>query len=184
MKDRLTEGGKKTIIGFGNWSNGGIGVKGCGLPVKGLYRYMEKDERIYLTDTKEEYTTKMSSCCEVETGCVFGYKEDESGKETRRVIHGLRRCKSNECTKTWDRDVNASINIFRVLKNTIEGKERPEYLKKQSNKRTEVGSVILTTVPAQKEGLSSIAQSQSSTRSISSRRKIFFVKRCPNVSET
>ena len=56
-----------------------------------------------------------------------------SDGEKRRLkvnIHGLRRCKYDECRITWDRDVNASRNIHRLLKTeyTLGGGARPQYL--------------------------------------------------------
>jgi transposase len=41
-------------------------------------------------------------------------------------VHGLIRCK-NGCG-FWNRDVNGATNIFRIAKDAIDGKGRPDYL--------------------------------------------------------
>ena len=47
-------------------------------------------------------------------------------------VHGLLRCQ-NGCS-LWNRDTNAAINIYKIAKNAVEGKERPEYLKREDDK--------------------------------------------------
>ena len=45
-----------------------------------------------------------------------------------KKVHGLLRCKT--CKKYWNRDVNASSNIWKIAYNAINGMERPEYLRR------------------------------------------------------
>jgi transposase len=43
--------------------------------------------------------------------------------------HGLLKCKI--CNGLWNRDVNSSLNIFKIVENKIAGKERPVYLQRK-----------------------------------------------------
>ena len=44
----------------------------------------------------------------------------------RTSVHGLCQCKT--CHRTWNRDVNASLNMVRILFSQLKGRERPEAL--------------------------------------------------------
>jgi len=47
-------------------------------------------------------------------------------KKGNILVHGLLKCKI--CGSVWNRDVNASTNIYRIAKNAINKLERPTYL--------------------------------------------------------
>ena len=51
-------------------------------------------------------------------------------KGEMRLVHGLIRCKNVKCNIKWNRDYNASLNILEIARNAIEGKERPEKLRR------------------------------------------------------
>jgi transposase len=53
-------------------------------------------------------------------------KNPKPYKEGNILVHGLLKCKI--CGSVWNRDVNASTNIYRIAKNAINKVERPEYL--------------------------------------------------------
>ena len=50
-------------------------------------------------------------------------------RNNSRLVHGLLRCK-NECG-LWNRDINGATNIYKIVKNQINGKERPLYLSRK-----------------------------------------------------
>ena len=47
-------------------------------------------------------------------------------KKADILVHGALICK--KCNAVWNRDVNGATNIFRIVKNMIQKKERPKYL--------------------------------------------------------
>jgi hypothetical protein len=53
-------------------------------------------------------------------------------------IYAITRCKNNECRITWERDINSSKNILKVLINKLKGLERPDYLKKKASSNQEI----------------------------------------------
>ena len=56
--------------------------------------------------------------------------------------HGLLMCQT--CSGLWNRDVNSSLNILRIVEDTLAGKARPEYL---SRTRQQDGGVVSTSTP-------------------------------------
>ena len=53
-------------------------------------------------------------------------------KETTITRHGLLSCKN--CSRLWNRDVNGSLNILRIVTDTLEGKGRPLALTRGTQK--------------------------------------------------
>ena len=76
----------------------------------------------------------MCNKCHSENGKIRHWKEitksDGSTKIVLASIYGVLRCINNECSISWDRDINAGKNILTILKSMIDGRERPSYLKK------------------------------------------------------
>ena len=62
-------------------------------------------------------------------------------KGEMRSVHGLIRCKNVKCNIKWNRDYNASLNILEIATNAIEGKERPEKLRRGNNSVVKSGPV-------------------------------------------
>ena len=123
---------KKILIGWGNGGGNRKGLKGTKLPCKGFKNEVErKCRRVLLKDVDEYLTTQMCSKCGCKTGDVK-VKKTIKGVERLVSVYGLRRCTNNECRITWDRDVNASRNILKILMCELEGKERPEYLQRKT----------------------------------------------------
>lgn len=138
LKDRLTDGGKRTVIGFGNGCAGKRSkIRGCNMPVKGFRNHLRACPEVLLLVIKEGYTTKMCFVCKKGINGKdvkeWRSKEDEKGclKNYICAIYGLRRCKNNECRITWNRDICASKNMSHLTHCFLEGLERPSYLKKQ-----------------------------------------------------
>jgi hypothetical protein len=139
------------LIGYGSGSCNGKGIKGSSMPVKSFYEFLLIQEMIKIVKINESYTTKMCSKCEVATHCIHQHKyietSDKKWEKKKVKIYALRRCK-NECHKSWNRDDNASRNIYVLLKTEACGKERPTYLcrppKKDKKKKKDGVSVPRT----------------------------------------
>lgn len=127
---------EKTIIAFGDWAQ--YEHRKFQEPVKGkgfrkLFRHCGYS--VFLVD---EYKTscQCSSCCTIEarTEKFLKVSNPRPWKKTEAptvLCHGLVRCKS--CTKLWNRDTNAAINIHTVAKEWINKKSRPEYLSRSNS---------------------------------------------------
>ncbi len=118
----------ETIIGFGDFEQ--FKHRKFKEPVKGkgfrtLFR--KAGYKVYLVD---EFRTscKCSNCggiCETFRKC----KNPRPWKRDQTIIrHGLVKCKT--CSRLWNRDFNASKNIYKIVENKIKGLERPDYLKR------------------------------------------------------
>ena len=101
---------------------------------KGMRKlFRQNGYEVFLVD--EFRTSKMCSrCMEGECEKFMKRKNPRPYRDEMILVHGLLRCK-NECgyehqPSYWNRDCNASINIYRIAKSAVEGKERPEYLKR------------------------------------------------------
>ena len=55
-------------------------------------------------------------------------KEGEGESSCLIRCHGLVRCST--CTRLWNRDTNASLNIGTILQEVVEGRGRPKYLQR------------------------------------------------------
>jgi len=57
-------------------------------------------------------------------------KNEERKKKYHKTIlrHGLLICQ--RCKSLWNRDLNASLNIYSIVKSHIDGNERPKYLQR------------------------------------------------------
>jgi hypothetical protein len=60
--------------------------------------------------------------------------------EETTIRHGLLMCQT--CSGLWNRDVNSSLNILRIVEDTLAGKGRPEYL--QREKKQDGGATSAT----------------------------------------
>ena len=99
-------------------------------PIKGksirkLFR--ENGYKVYLID--EFRTSCRCSKCKINTAKCEKFQIRENPKPYKKgniLVHGLLKCKI--CGSVWNRDVNASTNIYRIAKNAINKIERPLYL--------------------------------------------------------
>jgi len=109
-------------------------------PVKGkgfrtLFR--KAGYKVYLVD--EYRTSCRCSACQGECATFRKCKNPRPWRSEEVILrHGLVMCKT--CSRLWNRDTNASINIWKIAKSAINGLERPEYLKRGS-----IGSINDTT---------------------------------------
>ena len=130
----------KVIIGFGDWSNNNYHMKYHEPTKKGIgFRrlFRKAGYKVYLV---HEYNT---SC-----KCHNCQQEDNSKCETFKTCYNPRKWKKNElitkhgllmcktCQGLWNRDLNSSLNIHRLIEYAIQGKDRPKYLSKISTATT------------------------------------------------
>ena len=134
---------KKNMIGFGDWSakqDTGFfkGKSTMTAPVKKIRRELRRYAtvvRIHEFNTSQVCSTcheKMENMVERqivhdETGCHF----------PSRKVHQVVCCKSMGCTKQWQRDVNASRNMYDLLMCKVKGEPRPERFKPPPKKEEE-----------------------------------------------
>ena len=149
LGERLKNGHKEIILGWGNGCQSCSGLKGNRMPVKSVGEYLRHHKGINLTSIDEYNTTKKCYNCGWKTVEIKHWIEKETlnGKKIfKGQIYGLRRCPNSECGISWDRDVNACENILFLLINKIQGLCRPEYLcKKQSEKPLRSIKVVAVT---------------------------------------
>ena len=85
---------------------------------------------VYLVD---EFRT--SKCCYNCGENLEKFVERRNPRPWKRdqtiMVHGLLRCTSCKCL--WNRDVNASLNIRRVVEEHIKGNGRPVYLRRDNS---------------------------------------------------
>ena len=115
---------KKTLIGFGDWSQQDGFIKGHDKPpVKKMRRMMRK---LGITVVKVDEHRTSKCCSECRTG------ENEKVKYNGRKCHRVIRCNNNECkTYCGIGDVNGSRNIRAVLLSMLRNEERPEGLRRK-----------------------------------------------------
>ena len=119
------KGGKKTVIGFGDWSNqdGGTIRKCQSGPVERLEHELKRYCKVVSVD--EFRTSKLCHCCHQE---LTNEKRKLIGKEFRlhtTKVHGVFHCRNSECSNmTMNRDVNASKNMRDLLIGGASGAKR------------------------------------------------------------
>uniref|UniRef100_K3WN18 Transposase n=1 Tax=Globisporangium ultimum (strain ATCC 200006 / CBS 805.95 / DAOM BR144) TaxID=431595 RepID=K3WN18_GLOUD len=121
------QGGRRTIVGFGDWSNQDIGglIKKCPAgPVKPLERMLRKYCRVESID--EFRTSKLHNDCHRSLDHQYSKRKCRDGKERTLKVHGVLHCKNNGCHgMTVNRDVNASKNMLLLLQLKMRGEDRP-----------------------------------------------------------
>jgi transposase len=122
---------EEVIIGFGDWEQRKQmkfkePTKGKGM--RELFR--KAGYEVYLVD---EFRTSCR-CHRCEGACTT-FRECPNPRPWKKnettLRHGLLMCKT--CTGLWNRDVNSSLNIHRVVEHHTAGKGRPEYLSRQQS---------------------------------------------------
>jgi transposase len=116
---------EEVVIGFGDFEQ--AQHRKYKEPVKGkgfrtLFR--KAGYQVYLVD--EFRTSCRCSHCAGETSTFRECINPRPWKDNIIMRHGLVKCKT--CSRLWNRDTNASINIYKIIVNEIQGQERPTYL--------------------------------------------------------
>jgi hypothetical protein len=105
---------KKLIVAFGD-----AAFKTAG-PTKKLKTELRRRPDVTVVDIDEFHTSLMTTCCAfhstqpqaVERVGPMGETTDKKGNVTRESLYGVTFC--NKCSRMWNRDVNASINMLRI----------------------------------------------------------------------
>jgi len=117
---------KNTIIGLGDWSQQqGIIKSHPTAPVKKFKDELRKIKNCYVTDINEYRTSKECSLCHCDVKNLNQYiiNEDKEKNICEVILskcHQVVRCTNNECSMCWQRDKNASRNIYKKLQDAID----------------------------------------------------------------
>jgi len=113
----------RTIIGWGDWSQQDGFLRGTPkAPVKKLRRAFKK-MGFTIVEVDEHRTSKNCSACH--------HASDTSNVSYNGVsCHQVVRCNNSECGLVWQRDCNASRNIYEILHTMLLGQDRPEGLRR------------------------------------------------------
>ena len=128
---RLSEKGKRTLVGFGDWSiktANGV-VKGCR---PGPTNRLRRELRRYATviDIDEYRTSKTCNCCKQHSfyNMILRRRDPTTGVTKSSKIHGVLHCGTSGClSATVNRDVNASRNILELTECLLQGRPRPAW---------------------------------------------------------
>lgn len=99
-------------------------IKGKGM--RTLFRKNGYD--VYLVD--EFRTSCKCSSCEGDCEKFMNRKSPRPYRDSYNLVHGLLRCK-NGCN-VWNRDCNGATNIYKIVNNFLNKKERPKYLSRSN----------------------------------------------------
>ena len=117
---------KNIIIGLGDWSQQqGIIKRHPTAPVKKFKDELRKIKNCYVIDINEYRTSKECSLCHNDVKNLNQYtikinKETNIPEIILSKCHQVVRCTNNECSMCWQRDTNASRNIYKKLQDTID----------------------------------------------------------------
>lgn len=107
---------KKLIVAFGDAS-----FKTSG-PTRKMKQELRRTKGVTVVDMDEFHTSLITTCCAfcseeakaIEREGPVGEKRDEDGNILRKRLYSVTFC--NGCSRIWNRDVNAAINMLRVFK--------------------------------------------------------------------
>ena len=121
--------GEEAVICIGDWEQ--RQHRKFKEPVKGkgfrtLFR--KAGYKVYLVD--EFRTSCRCSACHDHGVCsTFRWCDNPRPYRQGRILrHGLVKCST--CSRLWNRDVNASSNIWKIASSAISGLARPDYLQR------------------------------------------------------
>jgi len=112
----------KLLVGFGDWSQQ-KGLKGSEpAPVRTFRRELRKHVTVIRID--EFRTSKTCSECHHRVKKIKHHHHKNQRQESLEC-HEVVRCSNSECNKYWQRDVNASRNMYTLLCAQRDGLGRP-----------------------------------------------------------
>jgi hypothetical protein len=115
---------KKTLIGFGDWKQSAGFKGGPMVPLKKFRRELRKHATVVMIH--EYFTSQVCSACESEIKVKNIRRNKREWKRGNVEVYEVVRCQNRNCAKSWQRDINASRNMYRLLHCLLKGEERPE----------------------------------------------------------
>lgn len=127
-KELTAKAGKRTLVGFGDWSNkdtAGVIKKCPSGPVKRIETMLRRHCKVVAVD--EFRTSKLHNVCShVLQHQQSHMKNKKNGEVRTRRVHSVLFCPNRSCHgMTMDRDENAALNILSMLKHDIRDGSRP-----------------------------------------------------------
>lgn len=124
---RLTAvGGHRTLVGFGDWSNGDNIKRHPKGPVKALERELKRHCTVESID--EFRTSKLHANCQRELSKQFSLQKCRDGIVRTRKAYSVLHCRNNGCFGTTvNRDENASRNMLLLLQHRLHGHRPREF---------------------------------------------------------
>jgi len=127
------QAGRRTVVGFGDWSNTDVGglIKRCPAgPVKRLERELKRYCTVVSID--EFRTSKLHEDCRGEMQNQNSKRWCRDAVERTVKVHSVLHCRTNGCQgKDVNRDVNASRNMLMLLQCALHGLLRPPEFARQ-----------------------------------------------------
>ena len=123
--------GKDVTYVFGDWGNKSSPIKGISMPNMGMRRLLKKRFEVLTVD--ESYTSKINCFSEEPNENLSLRKKDKS--LTLYSVFTFKMSKKMGCI---NRDLNAVINILKIVKSLVNGNGRPKIFCKALNPNIEV----------------------------------------------
>ena len=127
---RLTgKAGKRTLVGFGDWSIGNCKmIRGCNPgPSNRLRKELRK--RCTVVDVDEFRSSQRCSQCSEQMTQMTKKVIRADRSESHVKVHRVQHCSNSVCScKTINRDRNASLNLLLIVQCLLFGRERPIHL--------------------------------------------------------
>ena len=148
---------KDVVVAFGDWEQ--LHHRKYKEPVKGKgFRKMLRRDGydVFLVD--EHRTSVCCSSCRTDgSHCSkFRRRLDPNTKKSPsqrrcRNVHGLLVC--NTCSRLWNRDINAPLNMNLLARECLEGRPRPLYLQRSRNASSPTAISTVSTITSTVHGI-------------------------------
>lgn len=127
---------EEVVVGIGDWEQRKHRKFKEPLKGKGFRMLLRRaGYPVYLVD--EFRTSCQCSHCQTEEAKCEKFRlrvnpnvKKATGDRHFRLVHGLLACQ--KCNRLWNRDVNSAINIARLTRQGVDGRERPNYLSRKN----------------------------------------------------
>jgi transposase len=127
-----------TIIGIGDFEQ--ENHRKYNEPVKGKgFRTLLRKHGYKVFLVNEFRTSCKCSGCEGNCNTFRYCTNPRPFKDNRIIRHGLLECQT--CKRLWNRDMNASLNMYKIIQEAIAGRQRPEYLSRSIRPLNDAASV-------------------------------------------